>query len=80
MKTAAAYLLLQLGGNASPSAGDVTKLLKSGACEMRGACLDAGDKRPAPPPPSPPLSPIAGAPARWQAPSKPRAAPASCLD
>ena len=31
MKTAAAYLLLQLGGNASPSAGDVTKLLKSGA-------------------------------------------------
>ncbi|EGX49768.1 60S acidic ribosomal protein P2 [Orbilia oligospora] len=29
MKHLAAYLLLQTGGNASPSAGDVTKLLES---------------------------------------------------
>ncbi|KAF3169127.1 60S acidic ribosomal protein P2 [Orbilia oligospora] len=29
MKHLAAYLLLQTGGNASPSAGDITKLLES---------------------------------------------------
>ena len=32
MKVIAAYLLAQLGGNASPSAADISKILSSGAC------------------------------------------------
>lgn len=31
MKTIAAYLLAALGGKASPSEGDITKILSSGA-------------------------------------------------
>jgi hypothetical protein len=31
MKVVAAYLLAQLGGNAAPSAGDITKILSAGA-------------------------------------------------
>jgi large subunit ribosomal protein LP2 len=33
MKHLAAYLLLVLGGNASPSEGDISKLLKSAGVE-----------------------------------------------
>ena len=37
MKTVAAYLLLQLGGNASPSAADITALLEAGGVEADAA-------------------------------------------
>jgi hypothetical protein len=32
MKIVAAYLLAHLGGNASPAAADINKILSSGAC------------------------------------------------
>jgi large subunit ribosomal protein LP2 len=40
MKHIAAYLLLQLGGNTSPSAGDIKTLLEAGGVEADQERLD----------------------------------------
>eukprot|EP01068_Selenidium_serpulae_P013597 Selendium_serpulae@DN5984_c0_g1_i2.p2 len=41
MKNVAAYLILVLGGNANPSAADVTKVIQSAGGTVEQAALDA---------------------------------------
>jgi large subunit ribosomal protein LP2 len=40
MKHVAAYLLLQLGGNTSPSAADITSLLEAGGVEADSSRIE----------------------------------------
>jgi large subunit ribosomal protein LP2 len=40
MKFIAAYLLLQLGGNTSPSAADITSLLEAGGVEADSSRIE----------------------------------------